>query len=257
MVAVACAEPRNGGACERLARGKHADDAGPRAQRCRLDGRLHGHQGHGAPRAELLDGHDGHCVAGDDDRLDPNRKQKLGDGRSPLDDEAGVSLAVRGVGRVCHVKQVLCGQLTPDGVENGETANTGIEDADGRIVTRCTHGSEFRSGRFDVKLAYALDHRSGALGSVSARTGVRFTLDDQLIRRIPILTNIANKIEGTGNPDKIVILGFGQGLFHRRNRVRLNTNIEIGGELGSRLRQDLRIDRFPAFLHAKSSDDEK
>ena len=81
-------------------------------------------------------------------------------------------------------------------------------------------------------------------------------LKDQISRWIPELAHIADQIKRTGNPNQIFSVGFRKGLFQRRNRVRLNTNIKARRKLGSFLRQNLRVNWLPTFFYAKRSCDQ-
>ena len=104
-------QPHDVRALERDGGGQHADDARLRARDGRLDGRLDGHDRQVEPRAQPLDRHAGHGVAGHHDRLDALRDQEIHDGKRTVLDVGRRPIAVRRVARVGHIDQVLVGQL--------------------------------------------------------------------------------------------------------------------------------------------------
>ena len=124
-------EPREPRAGDRLTRRQHADDARSRRRRRGLHGRLDGHDRNGPRLSQQVDGEARRGVAGDHDGLGALRHEEVDDGRRALADDLDRLVAVRGMAGIGHVDQVLARQLAADFAQQRESADAGVEDADG------------------------------------------------------------------------------------------------------------------------------
>ena len=97
----------------------------------------HPHDGEsGKTSPQRFHRHGGGGIAGDEQRLDPFSREKCGVLPRKTDDRIHGFVAVGDARRVAQITDILIRQGVPQSAHDGQTADSGIENADGAVIRR-------------------------------------------------------------------------------------------------------------------------